>query len=389
MQRRYDRPSHRSLLRIVPAIAVVVTAHCLDLGEDSMLRAQEAVANLRRPSVVLLDLDFSPDGQWFATVGDSIRMFHTRTGHQWKQIRTPGLTRRLKFSPVEERVFVTATADGLVQLYRVGREEPLQSLDLHQSEQGRWYGNGAVFSPDGLMVAASATRLENGQAAEGLVRVWELSEGKLLLTSRTEDAGYRGVAFSPDGKLLAMGRNPRLDVNASIDLFQTDDWARREPLAFRPGFAISLVFAADSQAIIVAGGECENRNAAGCHPTGKIWFVPLDPAKPTKMVRPPDRQGYFRNVSLSADGQWFASGTSKVVRKRNSGFVQGQIQVRTAAEGDVVWTFDGEVGDAYGARFSPKGDLAAFCMDQSVWLLDAQTGKLKRRIEVRPQDPEE
>src|SRR5262249_22077416 len=57
---------------------------------------------------------------------------------------------------------------------------------------------GVAFSPDGQLLATSA--------ADGRVRVYDARSGTLLRAISTEPAsGGRAIAFSPDGTMLASG----------------------------------------------------------------------------------------------------------------------------------------------------------------------------------------
>src|SRR5258708_32984953 len=61
------------------------------------------------------------------------------------------------------------------------------------------------FSPDGTRLATASGRYATGkpQDAHGEVRVWDMIAGQELISLR-EEATVFGVAYSPDGKRLAV-----------------------------------------------------------------------------------------------------------------------------------------------------------------------------------------
>ena len=58
-------------------------------------------------------------------------------------------------------------------------------------------GRGVAFSPDGRLLATGS--------ADKTARLWDPATGECLRTLAGHDRGVFGVAFSPDGRLLATG----------------------------------------------------------------------------------------------------------------------------------------------------------------------------------------
>jgi WD40 repeat protein len=62
-----------------------------------------------------------------------------------------------------------------------------------------------AFSPDGQVVAVSTTRQDKTVGPASLLSLWRVADGTLWRTLVAKGSSYRasGVAFSPDGQLLA------------------------------------------------------------------------------------------------------------------------------------------------------------------------------------------
>jgi WD40 repeat protein len=92
---------------------------------------------------------------------------------------------------------VLAAGSGFdVQLWSVPELKHLATLRGH-----RWCINGLAFSPDGELLASI------GRDSE--IRLWEVATGqlRLLFSVNPQGNGLNGAAFSADGRTLASGGN--------------------------------------------------------------------------------------------------------------------------------------------------------------------------------------
>ena len=155
---------------------------------------------------------FSPDGDWLATGeyrggvtlyrfdGKSLRVKHRKT-HDHGEM-TPHVT----FRP-DGKAFLTSSWDRTIRLWDVDtgneiwrRKTPPYARCFETS----------VFSPDGSLLF-TVTRDETIQKRDG-------KTGRVLATRRWNDE-VRGLAISPDGKMLATGGHV-----GDIKLWSVSQW---------------------------------------------------------------------------------------------------------------------------------------------------------------------
>ncbi|MBI3857613.1 MAG: hypothetical protein HY293_18180 [Planctomycetes bacterium] len=135
-------------------------------------------------------------------------------------------------------LLLAALLAGCSSLPPAPRPAPRAVLDAHVRGL-----HALTFSPDGAMFASAG-----GGAADPAVdeiTLWETATGARRMTF----ANYKGVvsslAFSPDGKLLAVG-----DVQGRIALLEVDSGGERISFQAREGILICLSFTFDGSAIV-------------------------------------------------------------------------------------------------------------------------------------------
>jgi sugar lactone lactonase YvrE len=144
---------------------------------------------------------FSPDGRLLATASTdkTARLWDPATGHCLHTLT--GHTSTLSavaFSP-DGRLLATASTDKTARLW-----DPATGHCLHTLTGHTGWVQSVAFSPDGRLLATADTGGERWWWAAGkYVRLWDPATGHCLHTLTGRYDTVFGVAFSPDGRLLA------------------------------------------------------------------------------------------------------------------------------------------------------------------------------------------
>jgi WD40 repeat protein len=279
----------------------------------------------------LSSLAFSEDGQTLA-VADSLdqtvklwdlasRKVAVLEGHT-------ALLWRLAFAPGGQTVASTSK-DGTVRLWDVaGKKQLGEPFQLPNDGQA----GSAAFSPDGKLLAV-------GCWGPGGVLVWDLASRRQV-AQLTPAYGYR-VQFSPDGTLLAAG------LGKMVQLWDTATWQPAGAFTDHPAEVLSFAFAPDGWALAVGTADG----------TLCLWDV----AQKRQVA---SRRGHTSNVesvAFAPDGRRLAtSGADGTVRLWDTALLQ-EVAVLTGHDGPVNCV-----------AFSPDGNtLASASADTTVRLWQA------------------
>jgi WD40 repeat protein len=129
-----------------------------------------------------------------------------------------------------------------------------QILDIKLIQTLTEHGNRVVsvaFSPDGKYLALGDV--------DGTVKIWEMPGGKLIQTLTEHGECVLSVVFSPDGKYLASG-----DRNGTIKIWEMPGGKLIQTLTGHSEWVVSVAFSPDGK--YLASGGLDN--------TIKIWEMP-------------------------------------------------------------------------------------------------------------------
>lgn len=332
---------------------------------------------------MLLCLDISPDNSKLLVGGTDIRLFDVKTGKQLLKLSPPEITRFALFSPTKADTFATAGDDKAIRIWHLDQAEPVHVLKGHST---KIYS--LAYSPDGTLLASGGTIYVGGERSLGELKLWDAETGELLQSITYDNCGIRGIAFSGDGTRIAFARNVADGgPDSSIKVYDLKQWKLVKSISFTPGFASSTTFTPDGRGLVIAGGECVPVNPRGCRPTGRLWFATFDGEKPPTLIDTPTCE-YFSTPDFTIKGDRFVIGTSsqREILDRFGGFggtaQVSEIQMRDAETGELLWAQDGKYGHPYGVQFSPDQTFIACCSSLQVLIMDPDTGKRIRTIEV-------
>ena len=210
-----------------------------------------------------------------------------------------------------------------------------------------------AFSPDGKRLAlASRNRWDSSRNSWGVgeryLSLWDVATGRELLTFKGHASTVSSVAFSPDGTRLASGSWDR-----TVRVW--DVATGRELLTLKvpsPERIFSVAFSPD-------GKRLASGSALGIV---KLWDV----ATGKEMLNLNGHQGDdVLSVAFSPDGKRLASGSA-----------DGTVKLWDVATGQEVHTFKGHADRVSSVAFSPEGKtLASGSPDRTVRLWDLASGR--------------
>jgi WD40 repeat protein len=287
---------------------------------------------------------FSPDGRRLGLVSGAGGIELREVG-TWEPLRTFGSVYRpssLAFGRDGKKV-VSASMGRSISVWDVETGRELAILSKYTEEIV-----GLAVSPDGRWLVALGT---NYAAQFRKVMVWDLKEHHYVRTFAPggaedgKDSFYASVAFSPDGRRLALGGD---EGHVELVDFETGRFVRTikaytgtphpegdtEP-HWLTGLIGSVAFCPDGRPIL----------ASGCFtPSSEDTAVKLWDVKTGELLRAMEGHAdYVREVTFSPDGAWLASASD-----------DGTVRIWGVADGRERQVL-GHPGKVRSVAFSPDG----------------------------------
>ncbi len=238
---------------------------------------------------------------------------------------------------------------------------------------------GGLFSPDGkLIVTVSDDRT---------ARLWDAASGQAHGRPLTLARGLRSVAFSPNGKLVAIGS---FDPQARALLWDAESGRIFKVLRGHGGAVRGIAFSADGA--FVATASDDHRAGIWNVRTGEVRYLPhddivrcvafspdgkhlvtgsddfivriwdVDAQQPRALT---ERANVLRSVAYSPDGKRFVTGSDDAIAR-----------IWDAESGQVVLNLRGHSGPVLSAVFSPDGKFVLTASeDKTIRIWNAASGE--------------
>jgi serine/threonine protein kinase/tetratricopeptide (TPR) repeat protein len=284
---------------------------------------------------------FSPDGQLLASAGrdHTVRLSETATGKLVRILRTPPRHQNGAFTVVfspDGKTLACAISGGLVTLWETATGRELRSLSIKADEQGA----GLAFSPDGQMLATG------GSGLDPTIKLWKTTTGTQVRAFKGHKDQVYSLAFSRDGQLLASA-----SWDSTVKLWEPATGKEVRTLTGHTGWADSVAFTSDGK-LVACAGRTDASTRIWQTATGK-QLVTLKEAEGL-----PAQSGTFNAVAFLGQGRLLAAGTS-----------EGTVQIWDTNTRERLIILSGHTMPVIFVASSPDGQLLAAAGDYtaSVW----------------------
>jgi len=228
------------------------------------------------------------------------------------------------------QILASGSWDGTVKLWNINDGSLIFTLPSQPAEV-----LAMALSPDGQIIATSI-------GLENTIKLWDANNGNLLNTL-THTSYIRGLAFSPNGQILASGSNDH-----TIKLWNVSNGTYIRTLVGHSSGVDAVSFSQDGQ--YIASGSTDY--------TSKIWNVSSGSLITTLV----GHSVWVNSVAFSPDGEMLVSGSYDDTAK-----------LWDIASSNLLHTYTGHSGNVYGVAFSPDKFTIASCSGDGkikLWRID-------------------
>jgi WD40 repeat protein len=272
-----------------------------DVAAGRLLRKLE-------PAGSVSSMAFSPDGKTFASVGDSIELWDPASGAPLRTFSghggiTPGYERVMSavFSP-DGKSLLTGDLDGTAMIWDVASGKVIRVLG-----KGDFSGVHALaFAPDGKEILIGS----NDQKA----RIWDFQAGRITHVFPGHGGPVTAAVFSPDGRRIALNSDGRFSAvgggfngheAATLWDASSGDLLNTFPESIGGG---SVAFSPDGRTIAVGHGMVVKKDAKGTLTgTGSNGITVWNASSGKQILKLKDSDGLQRWFRFSPDGRFIAA----------------------------------------------------------------------------------
>jgi WD40 repeat protein len=322
-------PPHVRPAAAAAPLAPLVALGSTPIGPDNVDRLED-LTRLGKGRVAAAT--YSPDGRLIAVAsGIGVSLYDAASLVEVAVLDTEVPAHDVAFSG-DGRLLAAAGAKR-ASVWRVSDGARLRTFDGDLGEANR---STLALSPDGETLAMVNRR------APGTVELYRVADGTPL---RTIEAPFvNGVTFAPDGQAIAASRS------GAVTLWRTADGTLLHDLAGGRGFQAQAVFSPDGQ---VMASPWEEQ-------TIRLWRV-----SDTAVLQTFQAPQIVSRLAFSPDGQLLVSGHGQSVLEDL--LAPRPHHVWRVADGALVRTLEGHVGDVWSVSIAPDGQtLLSAADDQTV-----------------------
>ena len=218
-------------------------------------RTGEEVRRFQEPGDAVFCVARSPDGQYVASTSRNSVLTVARLADARVMFSLSG-SYAVKFSP-SERALASVTTSG-VTIWDLETQQVVR----HIAGRGT---RGLAYSPDGTLLATAALASNYGAGDRSRIRIWDVSTGTERFTF-TNDAQYAWrVTFNQQGTRVAAG------VDRSVKVWNLATGKEELSLEGHAGTVYSVAFNQSGDRLVSGSGT--NYNASNNRRSDKPWYV--------------------------------------------------------------------------------------------------------------------
>ena len=326
------------------------------------------------------------DKRYVSSPDNTVRLWDVESGHELcRFVGHSTQVQPVAFSP-DDRLILSASRDTTVRLWEVPadllgtRDSKSQEVKAPQPpatapvreitrETRKFLGhtglvNGVAFSPDGRLIASGGCQ----DGRDCTIRIWDVADGHEIRRWDSHMTGVWSVAFSPDGRSLLSGGKDKV-----ARLWNVETGKEIRKFEGRAGWVYSVAFSPDGRRAISSSAFGDD----ALH----LWDVESG----AELRRLEGQRNVF-SVAFSSDGKRVLSGGQ-----------DNAVILWDAASGKLLRRLEGHRAEIHGVAISPDGRLAIsggwadqvkaagqpFVADPEncvVYVWDLQSGQLIRRL---------